>query len=57
MGQELQGGNVMRDDTNAPTVPQVTTTTHEPVVRADGGQRTRSYEAHEADAPLVPDLS
>jgi len=49
----------MRDETFAPTVPEVSseTTASQPTIRADGGLRKRSAEARVADAPLVPDLS
>lgn len=47
----------MRDEANAPIVPEVSSESTQPAICADGGLRTPSEEGHVAGAPLVPDLS
>jgi len=54
---EPDGIDTMRDEANAPIVPEVSSESNQPAICADGGLRTRSEEAYVADAPLVPDLS
>jgi hypothetical protein len=59
MGFEPHGVDTMRDEANAPMVPEVSSeeTDTQPAIRADGGRRKRSAEALVGDAALVPDLS
>jgi len=57
MGLGAFGGCTMRDETRAPTVPEVSSESFKPVVRADGGQQSFSEEGHVAEAPLVAQLS
>jgi hypothetical protein len=57
MWVEMEAGGTMRDEANAPTVPEVSSDSTQPAICADGGLRTASEEGHVAGAPLVPDLS
>ena len=48
---------MMRGETDAPIVPEVSSESYEPVVSTDGGPRSFSKEGHVGEAPLVPHLS
>lgn len=45
-----------REERSAPMVPEVSSESYNPVVRADGGRRSFSEEGHVGEAPLVPHL-
>jgi hypothetical protein len=57
MWEEVVDGSTMRDESNAPVVPEVSSESSQPTICADGGLRKRSEEGRVAGAPLVPDLS
>jgi len=57
MMEEVVRGSTMRDETDAPIVPEVSSESYEPVVRADGGQQSFSEEGHVGEAPPVAQLS